>query len=427
MKTPSSVDRETLALLSSTDDDDAKVNWQDDLSPDLWMLVLSYVAPLEILGSVLGVSKSLHSLINTKHYWLSHLERLRQSPPSRQEPWLQLNAPSAPPKEVEDEKVYPRDFITNHLNQHQLQRLCLYWVAHRHHHSMPNGLQHGSRLVSRLGAEHVRQTPIRTTTNEVQRRRVCVATSTEHSTELLENVLQGRGASRTAEEIFHNLGILAAAFPQHRPFPWWSSRPSPTQEGEETLLFCTNCPLAVLSSLKLRPLLDPYTRGQVYSWQSAVIKAYRLPLDKLDAQPENNPKAGFPCSLVVQTQTLPLDDDDDTRHAARETAALQRLLQDQIPVYTSSALHYSNSNNINNPTHQRQVPWQRFVFPPTTIANVVTITLMGKNHKQFPHSGYYACVEQVQLEGIPLLENASQKAYARTSAQLPPPLDTESS
>ena len=415
------------ATMNQDDDiSDKKIQF-DHLSDEVWMQILSFVPPLEILLSVTNVSKSLHAVAHPESYWLFHVKSLLQT-------------------------IHHQNSMANiaiswldnvELNRHQLQRLCVFLAARcgacssldddgLEVQQLPACLLYGSRLVNRVGAESIRQHIYRNSyifTNS-HRRRVCLATSTEHPTELLENVLGSLGTN-SADEILQNLGVFALR--QHAFQKWWSSKPSPTQESSDTILFTTNCPLALLSDLKWRPLLDPFTRSQAYTWKHAIVKAYRLPLSKLDPHPDQA-RAGFPCTVAAlprgvqrrpasdAADDMSIDSDDDIdlslQSAQQEREALDRLLEGEHPVFESAPLAYApmRGDESTLPRLQRSIPWQHVIFPPALLANVITITLVGKNSRQFQHSGFYACVEQVKLEGIPLLKGVYETEFAERSS-----------
>jgi hypothetical protein len=49
------------------------------------------------------------------------------------------------------------------------------------------------------------------------------------------------------------------------------------------------------------------------------------------------------------------------------------------------------------------------------VANIITITLIDKNHEQHEGvSGYYACVENVDCTGIPLYSSHEEQMYHST-------------
>jgi hypothetical protein len=440
-------------------DDDAENKttvWTDHLSEELCMQILSFLPPLEILRSVTKVSKSLHAVADPQSYWLFHAKALYQNL------CRQRNLDDDPScwLDHDHDDHDDDDDVELLLNRHQLQRICVFLAAQSSSSSkssndtisisisssdqpggpqFPAGLHYGSRLVNRAGAKSIRQHQYHhgnNTYNNIMtlhphhRRRVCLASSTEHPTELLENVLGSLGNS-WADEVIQNLGV----FDLRQQFQkWWSSRPSPTPESADTILFTTNCPLALLSDMKWRPLLDPFTRRQAYTWRHAIVKAYRLPLSKLDPHPDQA-RAGFPCTVealpdgVVRRRDHHHVDDastnstesegDDTdlslQSARQEKAALDRLLQGELAVFESPPLPYTLLPQ-NVQTYQHCIPWQHLIFPPGLLANVVTITLVGKDSRQFQHSGYYACVEQVKLEGIPVLKGVYESEFAERAS-----------
>jgi len=52
--------------------------------------------------------------------------------------------------------------------------------------------------------------------------------------------------------------------------------------------------------------------------------------------------------------------------------------------------------------------WSYFQLPAGVIGNVVTLTLVGKNFRQYPTSGFYACVQEVGINGFPLFTHSTQ-------------------
>mmetsp|Transcript_14357 Transcript_14357/g.19992 ORF Transcript_14357/g.19992 Transcript_14357/m.19992 type:complete len:554 (+) Transcript_14357:227-1888(+) len=231
---------------------------------------------------------------------------------------------------------------------------------------------------------------------------------------------------------------------------WWSSRPSTSNETPETLLFTTRYPLTLLSDVFIKPLLDPFDGKTCYTWNRLVIRAYLFqdtnelgedttPIGSSSSfsskdgdsttEDRSSPSSlssttlsstaatarivpGYPSRIVVHQE------DEQTRNFRRRTTDLNpheqrrakcdqdvidNLLQNQTPVYESQLYEIVNSNNVN---------FQRYSFPqPGIVANVVTITLKGKNSKQFDHTGYYACVDRVVIRGIPLYGKNNHKNH----------------
>jgi hypothetical protein len=224
-------------------------------------------------------------------------------------------------------------------------------------------------------------------------RRVCLASSTDHPTEIIEHVL-----TPVTEVIpFRRVGLF-----QFDIRKWWSSRPSLSQDTTETLVFALNCPLAMIHQITLRPLLDPFTADRVYTWNHTQIKAYRFPLSKLDPNP-SHARAGFPCTVPVDH--VPMEDEDDwtvTVRSENDKRAMDALLSEQEEPLYASEWTATQIPPMARDTGRLTVEDQHFTFPVGVMANVICIRLAGKQHRQFETSGYYACLEHVSIQGIPL-------------------------
>lgn len=264
--------------------------------------------------------------------------------------------------------------------------------------------------------------PLRTEATSLKRDgfRVCAASSTDHVREAIEYVLSdGQPVSDLTDEDY------AWMMSRNRLF-WWSSRPTLSQESIETLLFTTKCPLALISQVKVKPLRDPYLLRQgedavSYTWSKTVIKAYRLPIELL-AFPDAPPiLSGFPCLFQTRASTedpgiraLPhqlaaqLMVFDDGPAAPPDQCSIDRLLEGQTPVYESTEYDVPPASNAT----------MTFDLPPGVVANVATLTLIGKNNEQRTGIGFYACVERVDCLGIPLytsVHQPSEVALARAA------------
>ncbi|CAB9522919.1 expressed unknown protein [Seminavis robusta] len=161
---------------------------------------------------------------------------------------------------------------------------------------------------------------------------------------------------------------------------WWSSRPSPSSTNtKETLLYKTVYPQTYLTRVAINPLVDTF-RGMVlvYGWHQTKITAYWLPPSHLE-QHQHKKKS---------------------QQSLTDAQRIQALLQDQRPVYESALLP---TKQLARPVRLSSNAWEVHEFPSGIIANVVVIELMGKKSREM--MGYYACVEQVRMEGIPLLDD----------------------
>jgi hypothetical protein len=376
----------------------SETSWHEEqqFSGEIWMNILSFVPASEILHSIARVSKSFRELISPQPFWRLHCQNLLRDVLRRRKD--QLNDGSAPKPYLENLEL---------LTANQLQRVCVYLDALTafkggdatpEAKDFPKSLLYGMRLVDFQAAEWNRD-------RSLNGRRVCLASSTDHNSEMLENVLKANVLKADQRSTLPAV-LRNPIFPRSN-LSWWSSRPS-TPDTSDTILFTIDCPVAVLSCLKWQALIDPYIRRCVYTWQYAIVKAYRLPLGKLSTNAEND-TAGFPCTIECS-----FDNDEDNhpaqfpnsflRASREEGKALDRLLIGEFPVFESRPLPHPkiDYNFTTAQMKQEDIPWQEMQFPPVIPANVVTITLVGKDHEQFQGSGYYCCVHRVQLEGIPL-------------------------
>jgi hypothetical protein len=368
------------------------------LSDELWMQVLNFLPPLDLIRHVARVSQPLAELLQSRSFWSFHTQCL------------------LPHWSTERE--------LNLLNTHQLQRVCIFVSGTQNtdcedrscsktrqfREKFPRALHHGSLLVSREVAEAIRKLNFAQEQQgkyqPVHARRVCLATSTEHASEMLENVLASKQDYELEVQSHMDYDVVSApvAFSRARNMRWWSSQPTDTKDTNETLLFVTNCPLAMLHSLSIKALLDPFTRDRIYGWYAYQICAYRLPMEKIDPHPYDR-GAGFPCSIMACPRGQSMTDRSDVIDSQRERAMLDKVLQGEMPVYQSLCrLARATAGG----SHENSQIWVE-AFPPGVMANCVTITLYGKKHRQFDTSTeYYTCVERFSLKGIPLPHHARQ-------------------
>lgn len=165
---------------------------------------------------------------------------------------------------------------------------------------------------------------------------------------------------------------------------WWSSKASHDPNTDEVLLYAMVRPDTLVTSVSVRPLRDPYNSVTCYTWKNVILTAYRLDVkDRL-----KEPKIERACTAV---------------NLARDSESGQtigRLLSEQTPVFRSS---------IYGTPQPKCDDWQHYRLPMGVVANLVTITLIGKNSRQFPDSGYFVCVSNVSVRGIPLYESNDSK------------------
>jgi hypothetical protein len=370
------------------------------LSDELLRLILDFVPSLELLRSTVHASKRFALQIQQKSFWQNHV---------------------------------PRSDITNCFTRHQLQCYCICEESARKNNtsdSTPTCLKTGSVLISRPKAREW-LSPSEEGSNG-RSRVVCIASTTDHANENLENVLPDpnddvdteRFAPR--ERVALARGIFAFMIPPRER--WWSSRPSHTQDKGERLLFSLKYPECIVSEVWIKPLRDPFHDEPVYTWKQTKIQAYHLPVKILGRSrrkiendhsatthgPSNHRISGehSNATTTARDEDDPIQNDASPLQAAWEHPSslsmslvdleqqendglIDAVLASRSPVYESDAYDVprSDSNDL-----------LRYPLPssPGVVANVIVFTLTGKTFEQFQQSGYYACVERVDVRGIPL-------------------------
>lgn len=332
----------------------------ENITDELLLSVLEWVPPKDLIQSTVRVNKRFAYLIRHDDFWRCH----------------------------------PLSVSNLSLTRHQHQRLCLYRaclttteLSSPASAQIPECLEPGTVLVARSEAERLRQRGFR----------VCAASTTHHLRETVENVLfDGDAEINITDEDYRtgrNFWLVSRGL-----LRWWSSQPSISQDSNEVLLFTTRYPLALISEVKVKPLRDPYLLqpGVFYTWKKTVIQAYRLPLESFVVPDDLPTHSGCLCIDPTLPQLQPLSPD---------RALINCLVAGRVPVYES------NEHDIPPDSNEMM----SFVLPFGVVANVVTITFIGKNYEQQDDMGYFACVERVNCLGIPLYAHPGQ-AVADVSA-----------
>mmetsp|Transcript_16223 Transcript_16223/g.24510 ORF Transcript_16223/g.24510 Transcript_16223/m.24510 type:complete len:343 (-) Transcript_16223:340-1368(-) len=261
----------------------------------------------------------------------------------------------------------PLQYSTGGLNLHQIQRCCLFHSSNTADQEIPSCLEMGSVLVGRQTAR-----------DRLRRRispRTCFASTTDNISERIENVLMDEEAKDDWKSIrMPSLEIGRSLWGN----PYWSSAESPSSDTSEILLFRTEHPTTLISEVAIKPDTDHYNK--TYSWKSVVLKVYSLS----EISETKDEKAL--CNLLVRNsmRRFKVDPDQET---------IERYLAGQRPVYESQVISSLRPESND---------WQYFKLPMGVIGNIITITLIGKNTKQFISRGFYVCVRRVATLGIPL-------------------------
>jgi hypothetical protein len=404
----------------------------DSLSDELLLLIIAWIPPLDLLQSVNLVNKRWARQIAL--HWTQQRQLFEGGNVS-----LSSRSPTNGLKEDESQSMPPS------LNCHQLQRCCMYSAAVA---GQPVPLDASTNLPSCLKFGSV--LPSQGIASTIKSRwglSVCAASTTDHAGEGLENVLPAP---------YSHVPTIT-----RRNVSWWSSRPYPSTESTETLLFTTNVPLVFLTRVLIQPLLDPYGNGACYTWKRTIIRAYRLPLESF-TESQLPSRAGFPCVFGPPTSDSStanepssieanvaedanmMDEQQLLRHSQRSGPALremlvQRLLraptQAQVLLRLFDLAHHDPDRDAFAQTammtallmgHEPVYESAELEIPPNesntltfdisnqaggVVANVITITLIDKNHEQHQGGGYYACVENVDCRGIPLYSSHEEHMY----------------
>lgn len=321
-----------------------------EMLPDtVLMELLHWIPPRDLLCSVSQTSKRFAEIVNDDALWLS----------------------------------IGRGLLPSYITKHQIQRCCLF-AASDNKDEHPRFLEYGSVLCSRDDACDLRRA------SHLDVSRACLASTTDRYTEMIENVLSNAHPTYFSWETF----LLTL----ERPEPWlsqqtkyWSSRSTASQDTNETLVFATRCPSTLISEVWIKPLIDPFLGDQKYTWKSLSIKAYRFHV-------VHSIKA--PARSRASHCVVSLDKDPELGHTAeRDEDTIKRLLDGRVPSYESVVYETPSADSVD---------WQKYTLPPGVVANVVTVSLHGKNSRQFETSGFYCCVEGLAVRGIPLYESPDQ-------------------
>lgn len=405
-------------------------------SDEILSIIFGFVPPRDLLLCTTRTCHRFSVLLQSDSFWKYH-------------PLVVATAPNMDTCNVisetalEQRKQQHNQHGRQYLNKFQLQLYCLYRASR----VLDSTLGHGPAFLQPKSvlAHPLHVLPLSSSSSRYYVA-VCVASSTDHAdTETIDNVLEqgnpppfshrhhnnnddddnnGTNATRNALHRFtltELLGRITANNFQlnahHENARWWSSAPG-NPDDSEVLLFSTYFRYCILTELWLKPLRDPFTRMVVYTSRKIIIRAYLLEPDHHPLNTQEPHSTGsrrenlfcgpHPCAFLLATADAtpaavsmvdPMMADRRRRRAsaAAGKTTIDALLQDQIPVYESPEYDIvADSDNL-----------QKFHFPAQgIIANVITITLIGKNFEQFRGSGYYTCVERVDCLGIPLNESS---------------------
>ena len=386
-------------------------------------------------------------------------------------------------EDEDDEEEEGDDLLL--LSKHQYQRLCIFVESynknyHRTNPQPPIFLDVGNLLRCKEIAKSIRS-------RSRGYLRTCLASTTDNSTELIENVLLSSEVPVRSSpsplpgdnnddntQLLHNWNSLPIQNDEDDNARilhflrgnnnntsssgtggWWSSQPSVTKfESKECIGFCTKYKTCLLLEITIKALRDPFLSINrllhnnndavvpIYTWQYTTIRIYNLGIDKLfstsstssrarrgggDGDDDNNCNNGndddddeeedessnnpfgfktMPCVMEGKLDDFINNNDgngrnnNNTNDWSSDNDILQNLLVDEEPVYESRCGEHEQ--RLIGPMDDN---WIRYILPDGgIIGNFVTITIEGKNSRQYETTGYYVCIEKLFIRGIPLYE-----------------------
>jgi len=385
------------------------------LVDELWFRILSFVPSSDLLQRVHPTCRRLSNLVRDQSFWLHHKcgnKNSSNNDDNNNELWKRLGH-----RQRQRCSLFHEWFVAHQQQQQQQpsarhdesrSMMTLYTTSNDAAlAAAPSYLRFGNVLPSRRTASQFLEDSVLEYNSHCPRV-CCIATSTDnHRIERIENVLvdtddNGTNSQpqqdddhdsdidnevNTVRTVLRRLSrrrrMLARLSVVQR---WWSSAPTPTPDSTDRLVFCSHSPLCLVTSIAIQPLRDPYGQPhKVYSWNQTRIQCFQIPVERLVLP---SAPAQAPCSF-------PEVGEAPYNFNANSGPTIQALLQGQEPVYTSPPLDMMRNSDD---TVHHDVDGSLLV-----VANVIVLELIGKHTEQRTGtSGYYACVERVQVQGIPL-------------------------
>ena len=416
-----------------------------EISDEILVEVLTWVPPLDLLINVYPVCLRFHETLDDDAFW-SQLATNLKNDSSSQECSTKKGKDDDGSSNGDDvttatdKSVIVSDSSTSsivdwpssdELTKHQYQRLCIFLASYKNRHrhdvvvqdeqqqqqqpikKIPKCLELGNILVTKERASILR-------TQSRGYLRTCLASTTDNRNELIENVLIESRHTHTLANDWNaliNKSRIAYGLSEIRggECTWWSSRPTNTQEeSEEQLAFCTEYNISAMIEVAIKPLRDPFLRRPVYTWKRTTIRAYLLGPDKIfhgaDYNTNGRGLGGYAVHSDAEDEipcVMQGKPDGPWGDWASDEDTIQSLLENETPVYVSSQLVGPKNDE-----------WIRYTLPGAVIANVITITLGGKDNRQYQATGYYACIERLFVRGIPLYESEHLQRFSSDDLDL---------
>ena len=314
-------------------------------------LIFSYIPPNELINSVSVVNQDWSKIVHDKYLWGQF-------------------------------KKNACDSFPEYLNLYQLQRCCV--IIHYLAKLCGKEDKYNESNVPKIFCpQSILPTREFARKSLSHGRAVCLASSTDHDYEGIENVLFSR-----EEEIdgYKKMPISTMNC-------YWSSKERPSEAPgtyDEELLFTTKHPDVLLHQIKIKPFSENMANERKsYTWKALKIFVYHLSLDQnkfLDMSHQRH-KSYSPCFVSSGSEGVVKRNDQ---------VQIMGSIRSHIPVYESE-IHYVK--DVKNPE------WQNYTLPLGIIGNFIRIVLVGKCTRQDETSGFYVGVERVVAEGYPIFPN----------------------
>jgi len=363
------------------------------------MQILMHLTPTEILLRS-STCQKMTSVIQNHWFWTSYHSLVIRPPPSAS---LSASAPPASASSNSESSMV--------LSTKELQQCCV--VAHLRNSvteaewfsSSSSSSLSSTSSTSSSSSSSVRPKSVLPTIEQIQKhknkRTYCLSSTQDNFTESITNVLKPFSEDWTdihSEREPRRTSTSSDSDDDDNDDDdnadtkcWWSSAPNELKYPDETkedLLFVTQYNKVILTEIAIHALKDPFEfplrflqimQGggagggmpptRVYSWPKFRIRIYALPL---------NDRKEF-----VHTQSFVVADPN----------RIDGIINTYEPTYDSSII------NARSTTEN----WQLYTLPNGIVGNIVILTLLGKNQRQFSNSGYYVCVERVAVRGFPIV------------------------
>ena len=346
-----------------------------DIPNEVLMQILLHLTPTEIL-LLSSTCQKMRSVIQNHWFWTSYHSFVIRPPSS---------APPAASNSLASSNTNSSSVV---LSTKELQQCCV--VAH-----LRNSLTEAEWFSSSRFSS-VRPKSVLPSYEQIQKhkkkRTYCLSSTQDNVTESITNVLKPFNDDWTDIHSEREPRRTASSDDDEDDTNkcWWSSAPNDKKkctETKEDLLFVTQYAKVIITEIAIHALQDPFEFEFPLQFLQIMAGGGRMPPTRVYSWPK----------FRIRIYNLPLNDRKDFVHAQSLVVAdpnrIDGIVNTYKPTYDSSII------NARSTTEN----WQLYTLPNGIVGNVVIMTLLGKNQRQFSNSGYYVCVERVAVRGFPIV------------------------